>query len=64
MEKERGVIIAAIEHKEAQLARARMEMEGLTSGKYKNSSNAQMSKMLVASFEAELAKLRDRLKTL
>ncbi|MCL1140265.1 hypothetical protein [Shewanella pneumatophori] len=43
-----------ITNKEAQLSRARRESNTWSSGKYKTSSNAQVSKIFVQSLENEI----------
>lgn len=53
----RNELIKKIERVESQLQRESSESRSWNSGKYKNTSQAQMSKILVESRRKELAKL-------
>jgi len=53
-----------IRQKESQLSRAEQESNAWNTGKYKNSSNAPMSKALVSSLRKELSELREELENL
>lgn len=53
-----------IEEKEAQLSRAEQESAAWNKGKYKNSSNAPISKIYVESIRKELNELRTQLESL
>lgn len=59
--RKRNEILKEIETKQSQRTNAERESEAWKNGKYKNSSNAQMSKILVASFDKELQKLHQEL---
>ena len=50
-------IESLIAKKEAQLVKAERESEAWNAGKYKTSSNAQMSKIMVSSLKKEIANL-------
>lgn len=53
-----------IQEKESQLYRAQRESEAWNKGKYKNSSNAPISKLLVKSLQKELNQLELQLEEL
>ena len=57
----RNDILKEIETKQNQMSSAERESRVWNNGKYKNSSNAPISKILVASFEKELQKLYQEL---
>ncbi len=59
--RKRNEILKEIEKKQSQRTNAERESETWNNGKYKNSSNAQMSKILLASFDKELQKLHQEL---
>lgn len=59
--RKRNEILKEIEKKQSQRTNAERESEIWNNGKYKNSSNAQMSKILLASFDKELQKLHQEL---
>jgi hypothetical protein len=50
-----------IQEKERLLSMAQGESDAWNKGKYKSSSNAQMSKILVESFKKEISSLRKEL---
>ncbi|HIJ28648.1 MAG: hypothetical protein HN661_03895 [Gammaproteobacteria bacterium] len=52
-----------IEQKETQLYRAEQESDAWNKGKYKTSSNADVSKIYVKSLRNELQELREKLVT-
>ncbi len=51
-------LLKKIAEKESQLIKAERESTAWNRGKYKTSSNANMSKMLVESLRKEIAKLK------
>ena len=53
-----------IEEKEDQLARAERESAAWNRGKYKNTSNASMSKILVESLRNEIRDLKSKLESM
>ncbi len=55
-------LIKEIEKMELQLHRAEQESDAWNSGKYKNSSNADVSKIYVDSLRKSIAKLRQQRK--
>ena len=59
--RKRNEILKEIEKNQSQKANAERESEAWNSGKYKGSSNAKMSKILVASFDKELQNLYQEL---
>ncbi len=59
--RKRNEILKEIEKKQSQKSNAERESEAWNNGKYKGSSNAQMSKILVASFDKELQNLYQEL---
>ncbi len=59
--RKRNEILKEIETKQSQKINAERESEAWSNGKYKNSSNAQMSKILAASFDKEIQKLYQEL---
>lgn len=61
MMRRKDEILKEIEQKQSQKANAERESEAWNKGKYKGSSNAQMSKTLVASFDKELQNLYQEL---
>lgn len=61
MIRKRDEILKEIERKQSQKAIAECEIQAWNNGKYKGSSNAQMSKTLVASFDKELQNLYQEL---
>ena len=62
--KTKQVIEDELQKKEDQLYKAQRESEAWSKGKYKNSSNAINSKLLVESLQKEVNELRHRLETL
>lgn len=54
-------LLELISHKENQLDRAKSERDSWNKGKYKNSSNASVSKIFVSSLQKEIATLRAEL---
>lgn len=54
-------LLDSITMKEQQLNQAKREMNSWNSGKYKNSSNASVSKVYVNALEDELSALRKQL---
>ena len=56
-------LINKLEEKEAQLFRAQRESDSLNKGKYKKSSNAQVSKIYVDSLQKEVDKLRQEIES-
>ncbi len=54
-------LLDSITKKEQQLSQAKREMNSWNSGKYKNSSNASVSKVYVNALEDELSALRKQL---
>ena len=61
MIRKRDEILKEIEKKQSQKAIAESESQAWNNGKYKDSSNAQLSKTLVASFDNELQNLHQEL---
>ena len=61
MIRKRDEILKEIEKKQSQKAIAERESQAWNNGKYKGSSNAHMSKTLVASFDKELQNLYQEL---
>ena len=61
---EKQAIEKIIEERESQLYRAEKESNSWNRGKYKNSSNAPISKILVASLRKEITELRKQLESL
>lgn len=59
--RKRNEIFKEIEKTQSQKANAESESAVWNNGKYKGSSNAQMSKILVASFDKELQNLYQEL---
>ncbi|TXI47531.1 hypothetical protein [Methylophilus sp.] len=59
--RKRDEILKEIEKKQSQKAVAERESQAWNNGKYKGSSNAQMSKTLVASFDKALQDLYQEL---
>ncbi len=57
-------LINKIQEKKDQLYRAQRECEAWNKGKYKNSSNAPVSRMLVNSIEKEIKELQNKLDSL
>ena len=57
-------LIDKIEEKKAQLYRAQRESETWSKGKYKNSSNAPISKIYVTSLQKEIKELKQKLDSL
>ena len=60
----RQELIKKIEDKESQLEKAQRESNAWNNGKYNNSSNASMSKVLVESLRKDIQKLREQLESL
>lgn len=54
-------LVAKIEEKEAQLQRAVQESNAWNKGKYKTSSNAEVSKIYVDTLRKEISGLREQL---
>jgi hypothetical protein len=54
-------LIKTIEEKESQLHKAELESSAWNNGKYKNSSNASVSKIFVESLRKEISRLREQL---
>jgi len=61
---EKEEILSKIEMKEKQEYMASGEAEAWNKGKYKNSSNAQLSKLLLKSLQQEIALLYEELNKL
>ncbi len=61
---EKQEIEKKIEDKESQLYRAEKESNAWNRGKYKNSSNAPISKILIASLRKDITELRKQLESL
>ncbi len=61
---EKQEIEKKIEDKESQLYRAEKESNAWNRGKYKNFSNAPISKILIASLRKEITELRKQLESL
>ena len=59
--RKRDEILKEIEKMQNQRASSVRESDAWSSGKYKNSSNAKMSKILVASFDKQLQNLYQEL---
>lgn len=59
--RKRNDILEEIDKKKNQRANAERESATWNNGKYKNASNANMSKILVASFDKELQRLYQEL---
>ena len=59
--KTKSDLLAAIEDKETQLQKAETESGAWNRGKYKNSSNANVSKVLVESLREELIQMKAEL---
>ena len=62
MIRRRDEILKEIEKKQSQRDIAERESQAWNNGKYKGSSNAQMSKTLVAAFDKDLQNLYQELK--
>jgi hypothetical protein len=54
-------LLELIENKEQQLSRAESESDSWNKGKYKNSSNASVSKIYVSSLQKEIVDLKAQL---
>jgi hypothetical protein len=54
-------LLELVSNKEQQLSRAESESDSWNKGKYKNSSNASVSKIYVSSLQKEIAGLRSQL---
>lgn len=59
--RKRNEILKEIEKKQSQKNNTERESEAWNNGKYKGSSNTQMSKILVSSIDKELEKLYQEL---
>lgn len=59
--RKRNEILKEIEKKQSQKANAERESDAWNNGKYESTTNAEMSKTLVVSFDKELQKLYQEL---